>query len=188
MSNLRNLTLNNLLIKIIEKMTSNTKYKAAFFDRDGVINDDTGHYYVFKPEDFVLNPGVVESMKKLHQLGYLIIVISNQGGISRGWFKKDDIDAVHNKFRKMMAEHGVPVTEMYYCPHHNEFENCLCRKPNSLMIEKAIARFNVDIEKSFMIGDKQGDVDCAEKAGVRGHLMKKNSNLLDVVDQLLKNG
>jgi D-glycero-D-manno-heptose 1,7-bisphosphate phosphatase len=168
-------------------MAISYKHKAAFFDRDGVINDDTGHYYVFKPEDFVLNPGVIESLLKVHQQGYLIIVISNQGGISRGWFKKDDIDAVHEKFRKMMAEYGVPVAEMYYCPHHNEFENCLCRKPGSLMVEKAIARFNINIKKSFMVGDKQSDVDCAEKAGVKGYLMKKNSNLLDIVNRALGN-
>jgi D-glycero-D-manno-heptose 1,7-bisphosphate phosphatase len=164
------------------------KPKAAFFDRDGVINDDTGHYYVFKPDDFILNPDVIVNMSRLHKAGYLIIVISNQGGISRGWFTKNDIDSVHDKFRKIMADQGIPVTEIYYCPHHNEFENCLCRKPNPLMVEKAIARFNIDIDKSFMIGDKQGDVDCAEKAGVKGYLIKKNTSFSDIISKVLSNG
>lgn len=162
--------------------------KAAFFDRDGVINNDTGHYYVYKPDDFVLNDGVVESLVKLHRAGYLIIVISNQGGISRGWFTKEDIDSVHQKFRNIMALRQVPINEIYYCPHHNEYENCLCRKPMSLMVEKAIARFQIDRQQSFMIGDKQGDVDCAEGAGVKGYLMKKNSNLLDLVNKVLTDG
>ena len=162
------------------------KNKAAFFDRDGVINDDTGHYYVFRPDDFVLCPGVIEGLKKVHWLGYLIIIISNQGGIARGQFTTDDTDAVHQKFIDTMAANGVKITEIYYCPHHPETGNCLCRKPQPLMIEKALARFDIDPAKSFMLGDRDNDVLTAENAGVRGFKMDKNSNLLTAIDNCLK--
>ncbi|MBP5667642.1 MAG: HAD family hydrolase [Salinivirgaceae bacterium] len=162
------------------------KNKAAFFDRDGVINDDTGHYYVFRPDDFVLCPGVIEGLKKVHRLGYLIIIISNQGGIARGQFTTADTDAVHRKFTDIMAANGVPISEIYYCPHHPEAGNCLCRKPQPLMIEKALARFDIDPAKSFMLGDRDNDVLTAENAGVRGFKMDKNSNLLTAVDNCLK--
>ncbi len=162
------------------------KNKAAFFDRDGVINDDTGHYYVFRPDDFVLCPGVIEGLKKVHRLGYLIIIISNQGGIARGQFTTDDTDAVHLKFIDTMAANGVKITEIYYCPHHPEAGNCLCRKPQPLMIEKALARFDIDPAKSFMLGDRDNDVLTAENAGVRGFKMDKNSNLLTAIDNCLK--
>lgn len=160
--------------------------KAAFFDRDGVINDDTGHYYIYKPDDFVLCPGVVEGLKKVHQLGYLIIIISNQGGIAKGEYTIADTDAVHKKFISIMAENGVPITEIYYCPHHDKHGNCLCRKPQPLMIEKAIARFDIDKKQSFMLGDRPNDVLTGENAGIRGFQMDKNSNLLDAVDRCLK--
>ena len=159
------------------------KSKAAFFDRDGVINDDTGHYYVFRPDDFVLCPGVIEGLKKVYRLGYLIIIISNQGGIARGQFTTD---AVQQKFIDTMAANGVKVTEIYYCPHHPEAGNCLCRKPQPLMIEKALARFDIDPAKSFMLGDRDNDVLTAENAGVRGFKMDKNSNLLTAIDNCLK--
>lgn len=162
------------------------KNKAAFFDRDGVINDDTGHYYVFRPDDFVLCPGVIEGLKKVHRLGYLIIIISNQGGIARGLFTTDDTDAVHQKFIDIMAANGVKITEIYYCPHHPEAGNCLCRKPQPLMIEKAMALFDIDPAKSFMLGDRDNDVLTAENAGVRGFKMDKNSNLLTAIDNCLK--
>ncbi len=162
------------------------KNKAAFFDRDGVINDDTGLYYIYRPEDFVLCQGAVEGLKRVHEAGYMIIIISNQGGIARGIYTKADTDAVHKKLTDIMAANGVPITEIYYCPHHTDFGNCLCRKPQPLMIEKAVARFNIDKSQSFMLGDRPGDVATGEAAGVRGFQMKKNSNLLDAVNNCLQ--
>ena len=85
-----------------------------------------------------------------------------------------------------MAANGVKITEIYYCPHHPEAGNCLCRKPQPLMIEKALARFDIDPAKSFMLGDRDNDVLTAENAGVRGFKMDKNSNLLTAIDNCLK--
>lgn len=159
--------------------------KAAFIDRDGVINNDTGHYYVFKPDDFVLNHQVVESLKLLKQNGYLIIIITNQGGISRGTYTKNDVELVHKKMFELLAVHNIFIDEIYYCPHHNKCENCLCRKPEPLNIQKAIARFNIDSNQSFMIGDNLKDVEAAQNAGVMGYKIDTNGSMLPVIEHVL---
>ena len=158
--------------------------KAIFLDRDGVINNDVGHYYIFKPEDFVLNEGLIEALQKWQYDGFIFIVISNQGGIARGNYTKHDVECVHAKFLKLMSENNINIADIYYCPHHNKFEKCLCRKPDSLMIEKAVARYHVNILQSYLIGDNQKDVDAAAKVGLRGIKVASNQNLLTIIDQI----
>lgn len=160
--------------------------KAVFLDRDGVINSDEGHYYIYRPSDFVLCEGVVDALKLLHNLGYLIVIITNQGGVSKGVYTKADVESVHQKFIDIMSCHNVPIAAIYYCPHHSANENCLCRKPQPLMIEKAVARFNIDKEKSFMLGDRATDVQTGVSAGIRGFQMPTNGNLLEAVKECLK--
>ncbi len=159
--------------------------KIAFLDRDGVINNDTGHYYIYKPEDFVLNPEVIQSLKLLVKHGYLLVIITNQGGIARGTYTKKDVDKVHFSFKNVLKKAEITLTEIYYCPHHNEFENCLCRKPHPLMIEKALARFNGDRGKSFMIGDNLKDVESARNAHIRGFKIDKNTSIYSLVKDII---
>lgn len=158
--------------------------KAVFLDRDGVINSDVGHYYIYKPEQFVLNNGVVEALKKWQEKGFIFIVISNQGGIARGTYTKNNVEEVHGKLIQLMHDNNIEIQDIYYCPHHNEFEKCLCRKPNSLMIEKAIARFDIDVAASFMVGDNHKDIDAAANAGVLGIKIESNQSLMTIVDQI----
>lgn len=159
--------------------------KVVFLDRDGVINDDTGHYYIFKKEDFKLNKGIEESLRLIHENGYEIIVITNQGGIARGSYSKCDVEIVHGFMNDLFSKQGIKPLVVYYCPHHNKFENCLCRKPHGLMIKKAIARFNVDVQKSFMIGDNEKDVEAAHNAGIKGYKIETNQNIFPLVKRLL---
>lgn len=159
--------------------------KVVFLDRDGVINDDTGHYYIFKPEDFKLNAGILDSAKLIAEKGFDIVVITNQGGIARGTYTKQDVEKVHACMTKLFAEAGVGILAVYYCPHHNKFESCLCRKPSGLMIKKAISRFNINAEESFMIGDNDKDVEAAINAGIQGYKNDKNTNILPLVKKLL---
>jgi D-glycero-D-manno-heptose 1,7-bisphosphate phosphatase len=154
--------------------------KAIFIDRDGVINNDTGHYYIYKPEHFVLNNGLVEVLQKWQQKGYIFIVITNQGGIARGTYTKGDVEKVHSKFLSLMGENNINITEIYYCPHHNKFEKCICRKPDSLLFEKAIARFNIDIKKSYMIGDSVKDIEAAKKVGLKAVKIDTNESLKNI--------
>jgi D-glycero-D-manno-heptose 1,7-bisphosphate phosphatase len=153
--------------------------RAVFFDRDGVINSDTGLYYVYKKDDFRLNPGVIECLRELASRGYLLLIISNQGGIARGLYTKNDVLAIHLFLKDECRKSGVEITEIYFCPHHVDIEKCICRKPGTLMLEKSIARFAIDKEHSYFVGDRETDIIAANNAGIQPILVKANGNLLE---------
>jgi len=148
--------------------------KAAFLDRDGVINVDVLDY-TSKITDFKFLPGVFEGLKTLQEKGFLFIVITNQGGIAKGLYTKQDVDTLHNWMKSELQKHHIHITEIYFCPHHDVSGKCLCRKPGSLMLEKAIARFDIDATQSFFMGDKDTDVQAAIGAGVRSVKIEVNS-------------
>lgn len=163
-----------------------TLAKAVFFDRDGTINSDEGHYYIYKPEDFVFNPGVIEGMKRLQEAGYLLFVISNQGGIAKGIYTREDVEKVHAKMLAELAQYGVGITKIYYCPHHESVKTCVCRKPSPYMVNLAIEEFHIDKQQSFFIGDSSKDMKCAEEAGVKPVKIHKNQDLTPIIDQILR--
>jgi D-glycero-D-manno-heptose 1,7-bisphosphate phosphatase len=154
--------------------------KAVCIDRDGVINSDEGHYYIFKTKDFKINDGIIPSLKMLQDAGYLLIIISNQSGIAKGIYSRSDTDKVHDFLIKILKNEKINITEIYYCPHHPDQGRCICRKPDSLMLEKAIARFDIDVNKSYLIGDSERDIEAAVKAGLKGIKVDKNSNIYNV--------
>ena len=158
--------------------------KAVFLDRDGVINHDPGDY-TYNLSEFKLNDGIVENLKKLYNNGFLIILITNQGGISKKIYTHQNGEEIHRYFKNELKKAGVELAEIYYCPHHSINEECICRKPSPLMIQKAMARFDIDPAKSFMIGDKDRDVASAEAAGVKGIKVEINSNIKQYVDQII---
>lgn len=160
--------------------------RAVFIDRDGTINSDAGHYYIYKPEDFKLNPGVGEGLKLLADAGFMIIVITNQGGIAKGEYTIADVEKVHLEMRHQLKAYGVKLTEIYYCPHHSDLQRCLCRKPGNLNIEKAISRFRIDRTKSYMIGDNDRDMQAGEKSKLRCFKISKNTDLLPVCRLILE--
>jgi len=151
--------------------------KAIFLDRDGVINSNANHYYVFKSSDFTLNPNVIETLKSFIKKGFLLIIISNQGGVSKAKYTKADIKKLDDYMISLFAKSNIQILESYYCPHHSSIEKCICRKPNSLMIEKAVARFNISISDSYMIGDSDRDIEAANKLEIKGIKVEANKNL-----------
>ncbi len=140
--------------------------KAAFLDRDGVINVDVLDY-TSRVENFEFLPGVFDGLKSLQKKGFLLIVITNQGGIAKGLYTEEDVDTLHQWMCNQLEQNGIHITEIYFCPHHDVSGKCLCRKPGSLMFEKAMARFDIDMKQSFFMGDKETDVQAAIAAGVR---------------------
>ena len=158
--------------------------KAVFLDRDGVINFDPGDY-TYNLSEFKLNDGIIDNLKTLYDNGYLLIIITNQGGISKGLYTHYNVEEIHKYLADELRKVNVELAEVYYCPHHSINENCICRKPNSLMIEKSLARFNIDPNQSYMIGDKDRDVECGEKAGVKGIKVDLNINIKNIVDQIV---
>ncbi len=151
--------------------------KAIFLDRDGVLIDNNEHYYIWKSDQLLLIDGVSENLKILLQKGFLLFIVSNQGGISRGLYTKDDTLKLHAELIQTFKADHIEITEIAFCPHHPEVEKCLCRKPNSLMIEKLMAKYKISKPDSYFIGDSQSDMDAAEKAGIQGIQNVPNQNM-----------
>ncbi len=141
--------------------------KCVFLDRDGVINKDYVDY-VHTLERFELLPGVKEGLTALKKAGYLLVVITNQSGIAKGIFTRKDVDIVHEELQKQI---GGLIDGFYIAPWHESVSASLTRKPGRLMLEKAIARFQVDAGRSVMLGDKERDLIPAEALGIRGILV-----------------
>ena len=150
--------------------------KAVFLDRDGVINDGT-LYYTFKIEDFVFNKGVFEGLLRLQKAGYKLIIVTNQGGVAKGIYSIDDINTVHHYMSEKLREKGITINAIYFCPHHSDISECNCRKPGTLMIEQAIKQFDIDINKSYLIGDSERDIIAAKKVGLIPIKTAKNENI-----------
>jgi len=158
--------------------------KAIFLDRDGVINHPKRHYYVYRIKDLIINKGIYEALKYFQKKGYLLIIITNQGGISKGKYSKDNVDLLHDHMLDLFKKEGISITDIYYCPHHTVNEECLCRKPKPLMLEKAIARYKIDKKSSWFIGDKESDIEAGRSAGVNTLKIRKNQNLLKRLTQI----
>jgi len=139
--------------------------KAVFFDRDGVINVDTG--YVGKIEDFTFVEGIVAAMQYAQQQGYLLIIVTNQSGIGRGYYTEDDFQQLTKWMKTELAQHGVIIDAVFHCPH-TDSDRCECRKPKPGLFLQAIDKFDVDSDNSWMVGDSERDIEAAVAAGI-GH-------------------
>lgn len=159
------------------------KNKAVFLDRDGVLCKELGRYLV-GVEEFQVLEHVPQLLNGLKKKGYLLIMISNQGVISRGNLTQKQVEEMHIKLQDVLLGSSAQLDAMYYCPHHPEVESCICRKPEPLMIQKAIARYNIDKGASIMIGDSPRDVESAERAGVRGVMVKSNESWYSIIKTL----
>ena len=157
--------------------------KAIFLDRDGTINVEKD--YIYKSEDLVFEEGTIEALKTFKNLGYILIVISNQSGIARGYFTEEDLNIFNNNMNEILKKNGVEIAKFYCCPHHpdgiGEYKKvCECRKPNNKMIEDAIKKYNIAREKSYMIGDKTSDIGAGLKSNLKTVLVKTGYGLKDM--------
>ena len=156
---------------------SNTK-PAIFLDRDGVINKDNG--YVSQRDDFEFIEGAIEACIEFQKKGYLLVVITNQSGIARGLFSEDQFNTLTEWMDWSMADRGVDLDGIYYCPHHSEEGqgeykiDCECRKPKPGMLMNAIEDLNIDVEASILIGDKVSDLQAGIAAGVKTNYLVRS--------------
>lgn len=160
--------------------------KAIFLDRDGVLVNNSIHYYIWKSDQLKMVDGVAENLKELLKKGFQLFIVSNQGGISRGFYTKDDILKFHAELALTFRQNNIEITEIAFCPHHPEKEMCLCRKPDSLMIEKLMAKYRIAKEGSYFIGDSKSDMDAAKRAGIQGIRINPNQNMLPNILFLIK--
>jgi D-glycero-D-manno-heptose 1,7-bisphosphate phosphatase len=144
--------------------------KAAFLDRDGVINKDRA--YVHRWENFEFLPGVIEGMRRLQDAGYALVIVTNQSGIARGYYSEAQYQALTASLRKELGIQGIQLDGVYHCPHHPQGSvpqlaiDCNCRKPASGMVLQAARELGLSLSDSLLIGDKPSDIDAARAAGV----------------------
>ena len=147
---------------------------ALFLDRDGVINVD--RHYIFRREDFEWIPGAQDVIRRFNAMGWWVFVATNQSGIARGFYTEDDMQALHDWMSAELAKAGARIDRIYHCPFHEDGtieryrRDSYDRKPKPGMLIRAMTDFPVIKERSFLIGDKQADLDAAKAAGVRGFL------------------
>jgi D-glycero-D-manno-heptose 1,7-bisphosphate phosphatase len=159
------------------------KNKAVFLDRDGVLNKELGDY-VTRVEDFVVLDNF-ETLKKLQDRGYLLIVATNQGGLAKGWYTENELGKMHAHLRSLYKEHGVEFTDIFYCPHHPDFTgDCDCRKPKPGLLLQGIEKYNIDPSQSYFIGDRERDVEAGTAAGVKGILINSDQPISDVLGKI----
>jgi D-glycero-D-manno-heptose 1,7-bisphosphate phosphatase len=145
--------------------------KAVFLDRDGTINEEKD--YLFRPEEFAIIPGAPEAIARLKNAGFLVIVVTNQSGVARGYFEIDDVRRLHEHLQQQLAMAGTAIDDFYFCPHHPEYGvgkfkvDCDCRKGRPGMLLRAAVEHGIDLARSYMVGDKLADVEAGRAAGCR---------------------
>lgn len=150
-------------------MHSIAQRPAVFLDRDGTINQEKD--YLYRIEDFAFIPGVPRAIKKLKESGYRVVVVTNQSGVARGYYGLDDVHRLHEHIQQQLAAAGTGIDAFYICPHHPEKgqgayrRTCDCRKGQPGLLLQAAADLGLDLQQSFMIGDKLADIEAAENAG-----------------------
>lgn len=164
--------------------------KAIFLDRDGVINIEKS--YVSKIEDFEFISGVFDTLNYLQNSGYKLFIITNQSGIGRGYYTQEDFDKLTSWMLNEFKKRQIIISQVEHCPH-NPNEDCTCRKPKSGMIENILKNHKVDLENSWLVGDKESDILCAKNAGIKntiqvktGHAFQEENSLADFVCNSIK--
>lgn len=145
-------------------------YKTIFLDRDGTINEEV--HYLHREEDFKLLPGAAEAVRLWNENGFRVVVVTNQAGVARGYYKEEDVIRLHQYMERLLAGFGAHIDGCYYCPHHPEQGigaykvQCRCRKPKTGMFEEAGRAFPVDKPHSYMVGDKWSDLKAGANFGI----------------------
>jgi len=138
--------------------------RAVFIDRDGTVMEDKG--YLADPEGVVLIPGATEALAALRKAGLLLVLVTNQSGVGRGMFAMADVEAVHRRLLELLAEGGVAFDDIEVCPHTPD-DDCACRKPRPGMLLAAARKLGIDLTRSFMVGDKDTDMEAGRRVGCR---------------------
>ncbi|MCF6268154.1 MAG: HAD family hydrolase [Melioribacteraceae bacterium] len=165
-------------------------FPTIFFDRDNTLNVDPG--YLSNPNVVELFDGVGEGISRLkNSCGFKIVVISNQSGIARGFFSKIEVDSVNEKINQILLDkNNVKIDAFYYCPFHPDFssaEESECRKPSPMLVLKAAEEMDLDLSKSYFVGDKPSDIECGINAGLKTVLINYEKEKIDFVEKYKPN-
>ena len=150
--------------------------KAVFLDRDGTVNEEVG--YMRDLAMLTLIPGVGKAIKQLNDAGFLVVLVTNQSGVARGYFPESLVDAAHARLDELLIKDGARIDAVYYCPHHPtagttiHTRACACRKPGTGLIDQAARDLAIDVHRSYMVGDKWSDVELGHRAGAASILVR----------------
>jgi D-glycero-D-manno-heptose 1,7-bisphosphate phosphatase len=150
--------------------------RAVFLDRDGTVNEEVG--YLRDLADLRLIPGAGVVIRRMNEAGLLVVLVTNQSGVARGYFPESFVHEVHDRLAQMLALDGARIDAVYYCPHHPTTGNaryvkeCSCRKPGTGMIDQAVKDLAIDVKQSYMVGDKWIDVELGQRAGTHAILVR----------------
>lgn len=149
--------------------------RAVFLDRDGTINIEKEYLYQAKEFEFI--PGVPEAIRLLNEAGIMVVVVTNQSGVARGYYTEDDVEILHRHIAQELKLHEAHIDAWLYCPHHPDGRGsyalpCMCRKPLPGMLFEAATRYDIDLDDSIMIGDKQADIEAGIAAGCQTILVR----------------
>jgi len=158
------------------------KQKAVILDRDGTINVDKG--YVYRKKDFEFIDGTIQAIRKLNSKGYKVLVITNQSGIARGFFREEDVTKLHRYINEELQKEGAHIDKFYVCPHHPN-DLCFCRKPKLLLFLQAISDFDIDKKELSIIGDKESDILPAITLNCNFYRVSDSFSLKEIVDHIL---
>lgn len=164
-------------------MTECLGRKIAFLDRDGVINID--HGYIGAISAFEFSEGIFESLLRLKEFGYEFIIVTNQSGVARNYFTRDDLETVHKYMCDQLKKNGIEILQIYTCLHHPEITGkCDCRKPGVGMLKSAAQDYKINLKDSILIGDKSSDIKMGESFGLRNNYFIKGRYNQDSTDAL----
>ncbi len=157
----------------------------VFLDRDGTTNRDTG--YIKTPDELQIFPGAVEAVARLKQAGAKVVMVTNQSGVGRGLFSTEMLSAIHARLRAVFEAGGAAFDGLYYCPHHPD-DGCACRKPGTVMVERAVADLGLDLSRSYVVGDQWRDIDLARRINAKGILVTTGPTSAQALEELSKRG
>jgi D-glycero-D-manno-heptose 1,7-bisphosphate phosphatase len=159
--------------------------RAVFIDRDGTVNEEKE--YLHRPEDFRFIPGAPAAIRLLNEAGFLVLVVTNQSGVGRGYYDEAAVRRLHRFMDEELGRHGAKVDAYYFCPHHprhgtgDYLRECACRKPLPGMLHEAAGDFQIDLTASFIIGDKIADIEAGLAAGCRPLLVRTGYGVAEAV-------
>ena len=165
--------------------------RAVFLDRDGVITQDPPHY-AHRLDQLKLIPRSAEAIRLLNENGFKVIVVSNQSGVARGYYQEKDVKIFNRAMEEELKKKSAYIDAIYYCPHHPEAEieayriDCECRKPKPGMLKQAEKDLNLDLTKSFMVGDKWSDIEAGRKAACKTIMVKTGHGRRELKDKRIE--
>lgn len=159
------------------------RIKAVFLDRDGVLNHERD--YLYKVEDFKFIDGVIDALLYLQSKNYTLFIITNQSGIGRGYYSEQDFKNLNKWMLKELLKKKIKISKVSYCPHIYD-DKCSCRKPNTGMIDAITNSWNIDIKNSWLIGDKDSDIQCALNAGIKNTIQVKSGHQFNIENSKAK--